>query len=374
MARDRSTPCPICGKKLSTKSHMFRHVTSIHKTDPNSLDLEIVKIADTKKVDFQCSICLSIYKSKKKLRRHEKMKHIGWKCPECSETVLNSLEAHLKKMHGIREFSFKCNLCEKSFASEKSLDLHVRYHKFTDGVCPKCGEKFDNIKDYTKHLATHPKPKGEKRRRKTWKCVCPICGKTVSNHSLKGHLETHTEERTVKCEMCDKAFRTRPMLVLHMRTHTQERPYGCPHCDKRFIDPSTARVHQRCHTGESPYLCHLCGRRTKQAQNLRSHYVHYHRDNDMSSRKIRYNSKVFALYSHQELESRLATDGTLVDLLSEGTIKYEKLQAEKQNSIKTEEKPKDKEEYLDNEPTNEEANFKNSVFFGDESNLMSSTF
>lgn len=87
------------------------------------------------------------------------------------------------------------------------------------------------------------------------------------------------------------------------------------------------------HTGEAPFLCHLCGRRTKQAQNLASHYRHFHRNSDISSRVIRFNSRVFKRFSNEELERCLREDGNLGRLLSLGTIEYNK-EMEERNRAK----------------------------------------
>lgn len=95
-------------------------------------------------------------------------------------------------------------------------------------------------------------------------------------------------------------------------------------CHSRFIDGSTLRIHRRNHTGESPFVCHFCGRRTKQAQNLASHYRHFHRNLEVTSKIIRFNARVFARYENDELELRLREDGDLCSLLAAGTIEYNK--------------------------------------------------
>lgn len=104
-------------------------------------------------------------------------------------------------------------------------------------------------------------------------------------------------------------------------------------CHSRFIDGSTLHIHRRNHTGESPFVCHLCGRRTKQAQNLASHYRHFHRNLEVTSKIIRFNARVFERYSNEELEQYLREDGDLIRLLTMGTVEYNK-EIEEQNRAK----------------------------------------
>ncbi|XP_068617064.1 zinc finger and SCAN domain-containing protein 31-like [Brachionichthys hirsutus] len=73
----------------------------------------------------------------------------------------------------------------------------------------------------------------------------------------EGHRESASEsvigEKSVRCEICGKAFRYKSKLKTHLRTHTGERLFTCKTCDEdfRFCEA---------HTGERPYLCKVCGK------------------------------------------------------------------------------------------------------------------
>lgn len=107
----------------------------------------------------------------------------------------------------------------------------------------------------------------------------------------------------------------------------------CEFCEKRFRDASTLHVHKRLHTNENPYCCHLCGRRTKQASNLRSHYKHFHKNNDITGRQIRLNSRVFNRFTQSELDAQLQESGDLMLLLERGLKEYHQEEREKSNRI-----------------------------------------
>lgn len=92
-------------------------------------------------------------------------------------------------------------------------------------------------------------------------------------------------------------------------------------------------MHKRLHTNESPYLCHLCGRRTKQASNLRSHYKHFHKNNDITGRQIRLNSRIFSRFTQTEIDAQLQEAGDLMALLERGLLEFDREEKEKSMQI-----------------------------------------
>lgn len=92
-------------------------------------------------------------------------------------------------------------------------------------------------------------------------------------------------------------------------------------------------MHKRLHTNENPYICHLCGRRTKQASNLRSHYKHFHKNNDITGRQIRLNSRIFNRFSQSEIDIELHNTGDLMALLERGLQEFHREESEKNSQI-----------------------------------------
>lgn len=80
-------------------------------------------------------------------------------------------------------------------------------------------------------------------------------------------------------------------------------------------------------------MCHLCGRRTKQASNLRSHYKHFHKNNDISGRQIRLNSRIFNRFTQNEIDAQLEKTGDLMALLERGLQEYHREEMEKNSQI-----------------------------------------
>lgn len=304
--------CPICDKVLCRKERMIMHMWNAHK-------VKYVEQEKLKPIEFECDQCGLKYRQKKGLSRHKKEKHIGYKCKECNEFVFD-IDIHLQQVHNTeRERPFQCEKCSKCFLSVANLKVHQKQNCFikTSFTCRRCDEVFENEQIYRKHERMH-----KYERRKLRKSMCDICGKVMAKANLEAHTKSHSEEKRYQCEYCNDRFKALHTKILHQRRHTNERPFDCKICGKTFMDRSCLRVHYRCHTGENPYLCHLCGRRTKQAQNLASHYRHLHRNNEVTSKMIRYNAKVFARYSQEEIDNALSTEGDLSSLLAKGIIQY----------------------------------------------------
>lgn len=102
---------------------------------------------------------------------------------------------------------------------------------------------------------------------------CDICGKAFKYESkLNTHLRSHTGDKPYLCMICSKRFSDTSALKRHTIIHTGEKPYLCNTCGKRFFRKSSLKSHTRIHTGERPYFCHTCGKRFSQASGLNVHF------------------------------------------------------------------------------------------------------
>ncbi|XP_022160975.1 zinc finger protein 510-like [Myzus persicae] len=97
------------------------------------------------------------------------------------------------------------------------------------------------------------------------------CNKNISTTSNVTVTKKHNTKKEHKCNVCDKLFPYRSILIRHSRTHTGEKPYACAICFKPFGYKSNLRLHTRRHTGEKPYACAICFKPFSRKSNLRRH-------------------------------------------------------------------------------------------------------
>ncbi|VDP98459.1 unnamed protein product [Trichobilharzia regenti] len=112
---------------------------------------------------------------------------------------------------------FKCNLCNKYFATAHGLEVHVR-RSHNSGKRP-----FE----------------------------CQLCQKTFGHAtSLYQHESVHCHDRQFQCPQCGKTFKRSSTLSTHLLIHSDTRPYPCQYCGKRFHQKSDMKKHTYTHTGK----------------------------------------------------------------------------------------------------------------------------
>lgn len=136
--------------------------------------------------------------------------------------------------------TFKCDECPIVFATQASLERHIKVHK-----------KGGNYK-------------------------CPECHIALSCKSaLRRHMFVHANQKPFACNECGKTFVQREILSRHLLIHTGVKPYSCPHCDRSFAQRVNLKHHINRQHLEVPkikeYPCHLCPKRFQHASGLSRH-------------------------------------------------------------------------------------------------------
>lgn len=123
----------------------------------------------------------------------------------------------------IQSITYECFVCHKAnFFTIRSLRIHFnRLHtakrrKSTVHICEHCHKTFANVYILKSHI--------NQIHLREVSFVCEDCGKTFNRASnLQWHQLIHKNELPCTCKICGKAFRTLSGLNLHKRTHTGEK-------------------------------------------------------------------------------------------------------------------------------------------------------
>ena len=149
-----------------------------------------------------------------------------------------------------------------------SVTALSNHHQNDHGIlkCDVCGKAFASKPSLDKHMYVHMN---------TMTFVCEECGQGFPFQSrLLQHKITHSTESRFVCNQgsCNKSFKNKGDLTRHVGTHA-DKWYFCAHCSYKNKDKRNRDTHSRVHEneGEERYHCEKCGKRMRFSTQMKCH-------------------------------------------------------------------------------------------------------
>ena len=203
-------------------------------------------------------------------------------CPHCQKLV-KDLKKHLK-VHDKPTSAVMCDVCGKSFPSDRSLTKHNYF--CLPGLAPPLKANVKCRFCDSSFTSSMKKSRHEFKAHDHNAQICSQCGhKSLGMRNLKRHLTTHGG-REISCDQCGKTFKSQENLKLHQRKMHQsdsEKPHKCSYsdCTRAFVSLSSLESHTNSHLGIRPYQCDFCPTRFQNPSNKIALIKNVHKKNSL---------------------------------------------------------------------------------------------
>ncbi|XP_013188876.1 zinc finger protein 83-like isoform X1 [Amyelois transitella] len=252
---DNPYQCPVCGRCFVQNSHLQRHILchkvwpdGLSETTAKNSEADLLCYSCS-----YCSTILSNYTQfRSHLKIHtslKKFKCIQSEC-ECFYDTVESLLNHISLSH--KNPTYSCYICVKSFDSLENIAVHYQNHNTlkVDAVesklykCSQCDATFKRPEKLSLHRLTESHKK-----------ICLHCNKTfASDKRLRLHLQIHRKLKSFKCDLCNSSFLMKKYLTSHMLKHG-DRQFTCSICNYTFKRQDLLQRHMRLHQTKNQLKC-----------------------------------------------------------------------------------------------------------------------
>ncbi|XP_073831211.1 uncharacterized protein isoform X1 [Musca autumnalis] len=255
-------------------------------------------------MELKCDICQVQVNTWRELRQHFLLAHTRTPYIKCCDTVYEKqrpLVEHL--LWHKNPDSFKCKLCNEVFSNSRDLTSHIS-SQHPDNVdlletyeCEHCFKQFRNYSIFQNHLRTHSKDKDVE---------CQICNKRCSTiYRLRNHIQSvHNNIYQHICDICGKKFKSKPAFQKHYDEHQGivEPAAQCSICGAWLKNSFSLKVHLTIHE-DTEFPCDICGKLFQTKKNLSRHKRYWHRLE--RNLKCSYCEKIFR--EKRNLDEHMAT-------------------------------------------------------------------
>ncbi|NXK56314.1 ZN614 protein, partial [Chauna torquata] len=192
-----------------------------------------------------------------------------YSCVVCGKNFLLKINLIIHQRSHSNWVPYICAECDQAFMSKKKIRRHLRIRAAT-GFCPPSDAK--GCSSLPPCAATQPRAQGSGSGAQ-WEKPSPnryplspgkimyTCSECMENFSSQNflmlHQRMHAEQHHFTlCPCCNRSFVWASEFVRHRQTDVGKRPYWCGDCQKAFKQHDRLTGHQKTHSRrESPYEC-----------------------------------------------------------------------------------------------------------------------
>lgn len=203
--------CPVkgCKVKCSQNAHLYRHIRTVHKVEPNKL-----------------------LKNCSKLKKRASPANKKWICEVegCGQQLSRKdhLKRHMDTVHGAKKQPTTYQYAKRTENDDEDDDCAGVVLTEEDEIL------LEQALAAAEAESSDDEVEGGEMPLKTFKC--DQCEESFENKGLlTNHYKKAHTDRLVNCSVCGKGFATYERLKVHLSTHTTERNYECRQgCGSRY--------------------------------------------------------------------------------------------------------------------------------------------
>ena len=296
--------CKFCEKVCTSESSLTNHINNVHQERQNIFmcckcgrkynifNMYIEHLGTHPKNGYKCHECGKQFKDAHLLSLHSPTHLI--QCPFCSRTFkdMKLLEDHVNNAHGqaLAEENKKCSYCDAAFETVNELKEHSKIHRYFS--CEICFAGFVSDVILTEHkIHDHPEGPSQPSQTTPEETVPSTSGVTGPQaeqapiihvpdpdpfeEKLDARIGLVNPDRNhqVKCEECDRFFKSKKIRKLHVMCYHPMAAYQCLF-DPNIIFYTKDDLVLPCK--QNHILCKLCDTMSVNQASLEEHYRRRH--------------------------------------------------------------------------------------------------